>query len=87
MILSITDKAMAHWAGSMEPGYVPVQVLDVSRNGMRISLRTGVEPGTELRLLVNDGFIVGEVRYCIPTGKTFHAGILIRDAACYTTIQ
>jgi hypothetical protein len=54
-------------------------ILDVSRSGLRVHLKTETAKGTRLkiRLVKTDLFIFGEVRYCRPVEDGFHVGVWI----------
>jgi hypothetical protein len=54
-------------------------ILDVSRSGLRVHLRTEAPKGTHLRirLLKTHLVIFGEVRYCRAVADGFHVGVWI----------
>jgi len=55
-----------------------VQVLDVSRNGLKISTAKFLKAGVVLRVQLRNAWIVGEVRYCVATDDGFCAGLYIQ---------
>jgi hypothetical protein len=54
-------------------------ILDVSRSGLRVHLKTETPEGTHLkiRLLKTHLIIFGEVRYCRAVADGFHVGVFI----------
>src|ERR1700730_2766582 len=54
-------------------------ILDVSRSGLRVHLKTETPKGTHLkiRLLKTHLIIFGEVRYCRAVADGFHVGVWI----------
>jgi PilZ domain len=61
------------------PTKIRVQMTDVSRNGLKIHTTQFVGRGAIVRVLIKEAIILGEVRYCIPAGTEFDAGIQILD--------
>jgi hypothetical protein len=57
----------------------PVQVLDVSRQGLKLRIERQILTGSEIQVKLKDLFVLGEIRFCVPVGKVFLAGILVRD--------
>ena len=56
-----------------------VQILDVSRNGLKVRTPEFVSRGAMVQVAIEEAIILGEVRYCIPTGAEFDMGIQILD--------
>jgi hypothetical protein len=56
-----------------------VQLLNVSRNGLKIKTGVLLEPGVIVHMRLADSLILGEVRYCVTADDAFHAGIQIQD--------
>jgi hypothetical protein len=56
-----------------------VQVLDVSRQGLKVRIAQHVLTGSEIQVELNDLFVLGLIRYCVPVGGLFLAGILVED--------
>jgi hypothetical protein len=52
-------------------------IVDVSPSGLRIRFDRPISEGTRLNLDVGDESVYGLVRYCIPVGGEFDAGVLI----------
>jgi hypothetical protein len=59
--------------------YLEVQVLDVSRNGLKIRTPKFLSLGVILRMQLRSMWIVGEVRYCVQTDDGFCVGLYIQD--------
>jgi len=56
-----------------------VRVLDVSRNGLKISTSKFLKAGVILRVQLRNAWIVGEVRYCVATDDGFCVGLYIQN--------
>jgi hypothetical protein len=61
------------------PTKIRVQMMDVSRNGLKVHTPQFVGRGAIVRVLIKEAVILGEVRYCVPAGDEFDAGIQILD--------
>ena len=64
----------------LEPARFNVRVLDISRNGLKITTPKLLESRTVLQVRLGEMFIMGEVRYCTQAEGGFHAGLHIQDA-------
>jgi hypothetical protein len=53
--------------------------MDVSRNGLKVRTPQFVGRGAIVQVLIKEGIILGEVRYCAPAEAKFDAGIQILD--------
>ncbi len=58
---------------------IQVQMMDVSRNGLKVRTPQFVARGAIVQLLVKQAIVLGEVRYCVPAAAEFNAGIEILD--------
>ncbi len=58
---------------------IQVQVIDISRNGLKVRTPQLVHRGTIVQVRVKGATILGEVRYCVAAGTEFDAGIQIQD--------
>jgi hypothetical protein len=59
---------------------LPALVLDVSRSGLRLQLKTAIARGALVKItLVQQSVIYGEVRYCRRAVQEYHIGILVKD--------
>jgi hypothetical protein len=61
------------------PAKIQVQIMDVSRNGLKLRTSQFVSQGTIVQVRVKQAIILGEVRYCVAAGDKFDAGIQIQD--------
>jgi hypothetical protein len=71
------DRAIMKVLSPEVQSYVDVQVLDVSRQGMKLMVTSFLHPGTIVQVRLNKTFLLGEVRYCVHVKELFQAGILI----------
>ena len=62
-----------------EKGRFQLQLLNVSNSGMKILVSDRLQVGMVLQIKLRSVFILGEVRYCVPCGNSFHVGIQIQD--------
>ena len=61
-------------------GHSDVQIVDVSEHGMKFRADQFLSSGTLVQIRVQDSFVLGEVRYCVPADDTFfYVGIHIED--------
>ena len=59
---------------------VAATVLDVSRSGLRIEVKSPIAKGSQVQIILGRTLIIfGEVRYCRRGGEAVHAGILIQQ--------
>jgi hypothetical protein len=61
--------------------YLNVQILDVSKQGMKLEVTKFLNPGTIVQVRLDKTCILGEVRYCVQVKDVFYAGILCENAA------
>jgi len=59
--------------------HLDVQVLDVSRNGLKIRTPRFLSSGAVVQMRLRDMVIRGEVRYCVQTDEGFYVGLFIQD--------
>jgi hypothetical protein len=74
-----SDSAFLHSLNSLTLDITPVQVLDVSRQGLKLRIGRQFLTGSEIQVKLKDLFVLGEVRYCIQVGSFFLVGILVED--------
>jgi hypothetical protein len=70
------------WMQVIEPprlGASEVRILDVSREGMSLRTQQHVVPGCKIKVRRGSMIVFGEVRYCVPSGSEFQAGIQIQE--------
>ncbi len=58
---------------------VKIRILNASREGLKLEVSSELMTGAFVQVHVRDLFILAEVRYCIPAGEVFHAGVQIHD--------
>src|SRR5258708_35342878 len=58
---------------------IQIQILDFSRNGLKIECARYIAPGTTVQLRIKTSHIVADLRYCIATESGFWCGIQIQD--------
>ena len=73
------DPAIIHSLNSLSPDFTAVQVLDVSRQGLKLRIGRQFLTGSEIQVKLKDLFVLGEIRYCVRVGSFFLAGILVED--------
>jgi|SRR5579863_2763748 len=73
------DPAFIHSLNPLTLDITPVQVLEVSRQGLKLRIGRQFRTGSEIQVKLKDLFVLGEIRYCVPVGSFFLAGILVED--------
>jgi hypothetical protein len=73
------DPAFIHSLNPLTLDITPVQVLDVSRQGLKVRTGQHIRTGSEIQVKLKDLFVLGEIRYCVQVGSFFLAGILVED--------
>jgi hypothetical protein len=73
------DPAIIHSLNSLSPDFTPVQVLDVSRQGLKLRIGRQFLTGSEIQVELQDLFVLGVIRYCVQVGRFFLAGVLVED--------
>jgi hypothetical protein len=73
------DPAFIHSLNPLTLDITPVEVLDVSRQGLKLCIGRQIRIGSEIQVKLKDLFVLGEVRYCVRVGSFFLAGILVQD--------
>jgi anti-sigma factor RsiW len=64
------------------PDRWPVQIVDVSKNGLGLVIAASLAEGTWVQVQVGTAFALGEVRHCIPIDEQqFRTGIRLADIA------
>jgi len=54
-----------------------IEILDVSKTGMRVRVNQTLDPGALVQIRFKDTVAVAEVRHCVPAANRFHAGLEI----------
>lgn len=57
-----------------------VQVLEISKSGLKLHVSRQIDPGTLVQIRLEDMIVTGEVRYWVSAGDEFQVGIQIQDA-------
>ncbi len=55
------------------------RIVNISGKGLRLKLSGAVQPGMLVQARIGNRIIMAKVRYCIPDGQEFHAGVAIQD--------
>jgi len=63
----------------LAPNGMEVQVLDISRGGLKIQVSELLQPGMLVQVRLKSAIALAEVRYCIPAGLGYHAGLRLQD--------
>ena len=73
------DSAIINSLNSLSQDFTPVQVLDMSKQGLKLRIEQGILIGSEIQVKLKDLFVLGVIRYCIQVGSFFLAGVLVED--------
>jgi hypothetical protein len=73
------DSAFLHSLNPLTLDLTPVQVLEVSRQGLKLRIGRQIRIGSEIQVKLKDLFVLGEIRYCVQVGSFFVAGMLVED--------
>src|SRR6266699_312810 len=73
------DSAIINSLNSLSQDFTPVQVLDMSKQGLKLRIEQGILIGSEIQVKLKDLFVIGKIRYCLQVGSFFLAGILVED--------
>jgi hypothetical protein len=73
------DPAFLHSLDPLTLNITPVQVLDVSKQGLKVRTGQHIRTGSEIQVKLKDLFVLGVIRYCVQVGSFFLAGILVED--------
>ncbi|MBI5281067.1 MAG: PilZ domain-containing protein [Candidatus Solibacter usitatus] len=65
----------------VEPGEtMPVRVEDVSGAGMRLTLAARIQPGTPVKISLQDRLLLGEVAWCDWVNGGIQAGVVLEHS-------
>jgi hypothetical protein len=73
------DAASMQVLNPLLDGRFAIRVLDVSRNGLKLSTLTYLQRGTLVQVYIRNIVALGEVRHCVKIGDEFHAGVRLDD--------
>ena len=62
------------------PERLEIRVIDTSEGGLAIYSPIFLPRGAEVRVRRGDNFVYGTIRYCVPSGSGFRAGVEITNA-------
>jgi hypothetical protein len=75
----VNETGIVYAVAPLKRDRVAVRVIDMSRNGLKLQVATPIDPGTEIQVMLQDLFVLGEVRYCRGADGCFHLGMLVKD--------
>ena len=81
------DPAFIHSLNPLTLDITPVQVLDVSKQGLKVRPGQHIRTGSEIQVKLKDLFVLGEIRYCVQVGSFFLVGILVEDVLRLAHVQ
>ncbi len=55
------------------------RIVNASKKGLKLNLPEALYPGTRVQIRLGSRIIMAQVRYCVPRGAEFHAGVEIID--------
>jgi hypothetical protein len=58
---------------------ISVVVVDISRSGLGLRAPRLLQSGQDIQIVLEHAFVLGEVRYCVPNGNGYHAGISVKN--------
>ena len=77
--ISTDDPASMQVLNPLLEGRFMIRVLDVSKNGLKLSCSTRLQRGTLVQVYIKNIVAMGEVRHCVQIGDEFHAGVQLDD--------
>jgi hypothetical protein len=78
--ISTDDSALLRVLSPLSFDKLEVRILDVSRGGLKVQVPISLSIGTIVQIPLRKTVAFGEVRYCIPAGNEFHAGVQVHDS-------
>jgi hypothetical protein len=81
--ISTDDAASMQVLNPLMDGRVAIRVLDVSRNGLKLSTLAHLQRGTLVQVYIRNIVAMGEVRHCVKIGDEFHAGVRLDDVLAH----
>jgi len=73
------DPASMHILSPLMVERFAIRVLDVSRNGLKLSSPVRLQPGMLVQVRIRNIIAIGEVRHCTNVGDDFLAGVHLDD--------
>ena len=77
--IPLHERAVLTRLNPLLAGRFPVHILNISIGGLKVHVPEALEPGTIVQLRLRAAVLTAEVRYCIPAGSHFHAGLRTTD--------
>jgi hypothetical protein len=81
--ISTDDPAVMQVLNPLLDGRLSIRVLDVSRNGLKLSSLMHLQRGTLVQVYIRNIVAMGEVRHCVKIGDEFHAGVRLDDVLAH----
>ena len=81
-----SDPAFMQSLNPLNLRFMSVQVLDVSRQGLKLRIGRHILTGSEIQVKLKDLFVLGQTRYCVQVESFFLAGILVEDVLRLTHV-
>jgi hypothetical protein len=63
----------------LSANWTNIQILDMSRGGMKLSVPEALEPGTVVQIRSRNTLTFAKVRYCVEAGAEFHVGVQLQN--------
>jgi hypothetical protein len=85
--IAADDSATLQVLNPLSPAHWEVRILNEAKGGMCIRTAKPIEQGAQVKVQRADIIACGEVRYCIPVGESFHAGIVLREIVSGSSLR
>jgi hypothetical protein len=63
---------------SLGPSF-QASLVDTSDKGLKLQVPRSILPGSVVQIRLQDRIVLGEVRYCNPSGSEFHIGLRLKE--------
>ena len=77
--IATNDPAVLTLVDSASSTPMPIQILDVSKGGLKMSAPSPLRQGTMVHIRFKETYLLAEVRYCTKVDATYHLGVLFRE--------
>ena len=74
-----TDSAVVQILNPFSGEYWHANLLDVSKNGLRLHVPIEVMPGSLVKVRIKDDVAFGDARYCVSAAEGFFVGVQLHD--------
>jgi hypothetical protein len=78
--VSTNDSGVLQTINPFSPKCLNVNILDISKSGMKIGGPSTLFPGTSVKIRLKGMIAFGEVRHCREVGEGYEAGVQLFDA-------